>query len=296
MTTTRRPGRARLRLWLRLGVVAVSLSLLSGCYTASARLHQATSPATRPWFCNAVGNGTPLGGHGNGSHVHPIYQSMTKGELSWEDCMVLAAQFDRALDAVKDVHTRAAGEAAGWRQIAQYIPGLGTHHVRWPFNPFDPSPEGFDPTKPTFLIYGGTGSDAPLVGLSYAAPGTSNPPPAFAGTNDWWHLHQKICYGQGGILAGAEEIPDEECTALGGRQVDLGAGIWLLHIWIIPPYLLRLDAFASGHPCLGETGPLPLDDPCWELANRDPSEGLPPGDEHDNDHGADHSAPGAPGG
>jgi hypothetical protein len=290
MTASGGLGSARRRwLWLRFGVVAVGLAMLSGCYTTSARHHQATSPATRPWFCNAVGDGTPLGGHGNGNHVHPIYDGMTKGELSWDDCMALAAQFDRALDVVKDVRTRAAGEAAGWREIAQYIPGLGTHHVRGPFNPRDPSPDGFDLTKPTFLIYGGTAPDAPLVGLSYAAPGTANPPPAFAGTNDWWHLHQKVCVGQGGtILAGAEEIPDEECTALGGRQVNLGSGTWLLHLWIVPPYLYRLDAFASGHPCLGETAPLPWDDPCWEIANRDPRDGLPPGhggDDHDVDHG-----------
>src|SRR3990170_517369 len=188
MTTTGRPRRARR--WLRLGAVVVGLSLLSGCYTTSARHHQATSPDTRPWFCNAVGDGTPIGGHGNGNHVHPIYEGMTKGELTWTDCLDLAAQFDRALDAVKDVRTRAAGEAVGWREIAQYIPGLGTHHATRAFNPFNPSAE-FDVTKPTFLIYGGTEPDAPLVGLSYAAPGTANPPPAFAGTNDWWHLHQK---------------------------------------------------------------------------------------------------------
>lgn len=279
-------GSRRARLWLRLGVMAVGLSLLSGCFLASARYHRATSPETRPYFCNAVGDGTPLGGHGNGNHVHPIYEGMTKGELNWEDCLRIAEQFDAAERAVKDVTTRGAGEAAGWRQVAQYIPGLGTHHMRGAFGPGGPVGGGstFDPTRPTFLIYGGAGPEAPLVGLSYAAPGTSNPPPAFAGTNDWWHLHQKVCFGANGqILAGAEEIPDEECAALGGTQRDLGPGIWLLHLWVVPGYQLKLDVFASGHPCLGETGPLAWEDPCWELANRDPADGLPPGHgEHDH--------------
>jgi hypothetical protein len=120
------------------------------------------------------------------------------------------------------------------------------------------------------------------VGLSYVLPGTSEPPEAFAGTNDWWHLHQKICYAANGqILAGAEEIPDEECAALGGTQRDLGPGLWLLHLWIVPRYQLKLDVFASGHPCLGEAGPLPWDDECWGLANRDPADGLPPGHGHE---------------
>lgn len=280
-------GSRRARRWVRLGAMAAGLALLSGCFLTSAKVHRATSPETRPYFCNAVGDGTPLGGHGNGNHVHPIYEGMTKGELSWDDCLALAEHLDRAEDAVEGLHTRGAGEAAGWREIAQYIEGLGTHHVRGSFNPGNPAPGGgFDPARPTFLIYGGTTPDAPLVGLSYAAPGTADPPPAFAGTNDWWHLHQKVCFGPNGdILAGAEEIPDEECAALGGRQIDLGPGIWLLHIWIVPFYQVKLDVFASGHPCLGETGPLPREDECWALANRDPRDGLPPG-HGEHDHGS----------
>jgi hypothetical protein len=301
MTLSRALTRARP--WRRrVGALAAGLSLvLSGCYTASARNHQAASPDTRPYFCNAVGDGTPIGGHGNGNHVHPIYEGMTKGELSWEDCRQLAHELDQVLTAVSGLATRSAGEAAEWREVGEYIPGLGTHHAKgFPVDPnfdptdpnfeppenFDPPDFTFDPAKPAFIIYGGPDPDAPLVGVAYATPGGGDPPAAFAGTNDWWHLHQKICFGPNReILAGAEEIPDEECAALGGTQRSLGRGIWLLHLWIMPNYQLKLDVFASGHPCLGETGPLPWEDPCWDLVNRDPSEGLPPGSGHD-DHGS----------
>jgi hypothetical protein len=303
MTLTRawaqaRPGR-------RFGALVAGLSLLlSGCYTATAQSHQTASPDTRPYFCNAVGQGTPIGGHGNGNHVHPIYEGMTKGELSWEDCVHLSNQFDEVLAAMEGLETRSAGEAAEWREVGEYIPGLGTHHAKgFPelppdFDPTDPNfelPEGFeppdmtfDPAKPAFIIYGGPDADAPLVGVAYALPGGQNPPEAFAGTNDWWHLHTKICFDPetGDILAGAEEIPDEECAALGGVQRSMGSGLWLLHLWIMPDYQLKLDVFASGHPCLGETGPLPWEDPCWDLVGRDPSEGLPPGTGHDDDHGS----------
>jgi hypothetical protein len=282
-----RRSSARPRSGLRVGAVAVVLSIwLSGCYTQMARDHQAASPDTRPYFCNAVGDGTPPGGHGNGNHVHPIYQGMTKGPLSWADCLVLSNQMDVALAAVQGLETRAASEAAGWRELAEYIPGLGTHHSKEFFLPGSETPP-FDPAKPQFLVYGGTGPDAPLVGLSYAASGRDgNPPEAFAGTNDWWHLHKKICMGSGRkILAGAEEIPDEECAALGGRQISLGEGIWLLHLWIMPDYQLKFDVFVSGHPCLGETAPLPREDACWEeIANHDPADGPLPGGGH-GDHG-----------
>jgi hypothetical protein len=311
MTTIRRSGRTRFA-WFRLGALAAGMSLLmSSCFTLVAEDHRAKRPETRPWYCNAVGDGTPPGGHGNGSHVHPIYEGMTKGPLSWDDCIKLGNQLDKVLASVWGMWTRRQGEAAGWREIAHYIPGLGTHHTKGffpgvgPGGPGGPGgppgsgststtgptsstssttqvPATFDPAKPQFLIYGGTSPDAPLMGVAYAARGGSNPPEAFAGDNDWWHLHRKICILQGEegfeILAGAEEIPDEECTALGGRQINLGSGIWLLHVWMVPRYMLKFDVFVSGHPCLGETGPLPWEDPCWEeMAQHDPADGPLPG-------------------
>jgi hypothetical protein len=295
MTLSR--GRTRARPWRRLGaLVTATLLLLSGCYTTTARDHQANSPDTRPYFCNAVGDGTPIGGHGNGNHVHPIYEGMTKGELSWEDCEELGSQFDELLAAVSGLETREAAEADGWLEVAHYIPGLGTHHAKVPAEG-EPGSElprfgdsTFEAAAPEFLIYGSPEPDAPLVGVAYAMPGPDEPPEAFAGTNDWWHLHEKICLGPDReILAGAEEIPDEECAELGGRQIELGPGIWLLHLWIVPDYQLRLDVFASGHPCLGETGPVPRDDSCWDLTTRDPADGLPPGH---GDHGShdDHGS------
>lgn len=318
MTMSRRSGGSRL---LRASAVAVGLSLLlAACYSRGALDHRAASPDTRPWYCNAVGDGTPPSGHGNGAHVHPIYEGMKKGKLSWDDCRELSAQLDLALNSVKGVMTRGEAEAAGWRELAHYLPGLGTHHSQGFFMPRG-GPDGaggsdgseedsdatvdepstttsssvpqlppFDPAQPTFLIFGGEDADAPLVGVSYAAFGSSEPPEAFAGDNDWWHLHEKICWDDEDrrILAGAEEIPDEECEALGGRQIPLGPGIWLLHLWMVPDYALKYDIFASGHPCLGESGPLPGDDPCWDLANHEPADGPPPWDEHGAHDGHEH--------
>jgi hypothetical protein len=312
-------GRVRARTVSRVTAIAVTaMILLSGCFYSYADEVQHASPDQRPWFCNSIGNGTPLSGHGNGSHVHPIYEGKTKGPLSWDDCIALSHQLDHTLTAVRGLDTKAKGEAAGWRQLAAYIPGLGTHHARLPAGlqipsgsippgsippgtrPATPRPPGslppglfpqatFDPASPQFLIYGGPQDDAPLVGVAFAFFGAGTPPAAYAGDNDWWHLHSKICLGPNNdILAGAEEIPDAQCTALGGRQQVIGqfpgstagsaaGGIWLLHVWLVSPYEYKLDIFASGHNCLMADGVAPQTDPCWEVAHRDPALGMPPG-------------------
>lgn len=277
-------------------VLAVGLSLLlAGCYTATARRHQEASPDTRPYWCNAVGEGTPPGGHGNGNHVHPFYQGMTKGPLSWEECDRLSNQLDAVHAAVQDMPTAADAEAAGWSNFAGYVTGLGTHHSTQLIPGTGPRP--FDPAKPDFLIYGGPGPDAPLVGVGYAAPGSESPPEGFAGSNDWWHLHEHICFGGGQILAGAEEISDEECAALGGRNFRLpGSGLWLLHMWAEPGFQIRPDIFMSGHPCLGESGPLPRTDACWDIADHDPADGPYPGQDTGGEHdGGEHDAHGEQG-
>ncbi len=233
----------------------------------------------------------PAGMHGNGHHVAAIYDHMTKGALSATDCATLTVQMNRLIAATKGLETKGKAEAAGWIETANYLPGVGTHHSKGAFvlptpghaDTFRSPP--FDPAKPEFLIYGGETADAPLVGVAYQYIGKGDPPPAFAGTNDWWHQHNKTCVGGGGkILAGAEEIPDADCQKLGGFNVQLTGpggifgsnGNWLLHVWLAP-YEYRPDVFASANPCVLATAVAPLGDPCWKTAHRDASLGIPPG-------------------
>lgn len=236
-----------------------------------------------PWYCASTGNGTPVGGHGNGHQMSPVYADETKGALSDTDCAALTEQVDALHAATSDLETKGAAEAAGWVETAEYLKGVGTHHSKGAFplpapgeaDSFHTPP--FDPATPMFLIYGGESADAPLVGVAYQFIGKGDPPPAFAGTNDWWHEHNKTCIGAGGkILAGAEEIPDTECTEIGGHNIVLTGpggifgnnGNWLLHMWLAP-HEYRPDAFASGHPCMLDTAIAPSSDPCWEIAHRD---------------------------
>jgi hypothetical protein len=93
---------------LPLAVVAATVAaLLAGCRrpapTSTYYADQArnAAPGIPPWFCNAAGNGTPLGGHGNGSHVNPLYEGKVKGPLSSQDCAKLTRQLDETWAAVK---------------------------------------------------------------------------------------------------------------------------------------------------------------------------------------------------
>lgn len=247
---------------------------------------QAASPDQRPWFCNGVGKGTPPGGHGNGNHVHPYYEGKTKGPLSWTDCVGLARQLDQTMNGVKGLETKGKAERAGSRQIAQYVPGLGTHHS----NPRAGFTAGFDPAKPGVLIFGGDTPDAPLVGVAFVGGGAT-PPEGYIGGNDWWHLHTQTCRG-----LDPRQFPDpgdltpEQCRAAGGvfqniapRPDGSPGGVLLLHMWMIKPYEYRPDLFISGHPCMADQAAAPQSDPCWQTAHRDPSE-IPPTTTPD-DHG-----------
>jgi hypothetical protein len=262
----------------RVGALVGGMALLaSGCYLAVAEEHERVSPGTRPWFCNASGDGTPASGHGNGSHVHAAYAGMVKGPLPWDECKQLAAQLDAAWEFARKWPTKGQAQTGGWTQVAQYIATLGTHHVK----ELRLTSTTFDPAQPNFLIFGGSLASAPLVGLAYGVTNTSGSPPAgFAGNNDWFHLHRTVCMaGLFNILAGAEEISNAECTRLGGSQFPLNA--FLLHLWILPGYEYRVDLFSSSHPCLQAHGPAPSGDPCWADAWRDPAT-IPPSPPHEH--------------
>jgi hypothetical protein len=283
------PRRARATRRAAAGTIALA-ALLVSCtakprpttFENQAKETQATTPDARPWFCNSVGTGTPPSGHGNGSHVNPYYEGRTKGPLSWDDCNKLAVQLDQTLGAVQGLETRAKGEAAGWMGFGEYQTGLGTHHGMYA-NLFATT---FDPAEPTFLIYGGTKPESPLVGVAFRVSGApTTPPEGYVGGNDWYHGHAKVCVGPGGILGDGEELSDEACTALGGTNRPIpGGGDLLLHVWL-PPYEYRPDIFVSGHPCLLAEGLAPPTDPCWDSAHHDPSLGPPP--PTGGEHGAD---------
>ena len=293
--------------------ITCALLALAASACGSTGTTKAASPTTKPapitttlpkipYWCNAVGVGIPPSGHGNGSHVSKIYAGKKKGPLSTTDCAAMTVQWNAVIAATKNYGTRAKAEAAGWHAAADYVVGLGTHHTRGSIIPkIGDAQTPFRPDQPNFLIFGGTTGDAPLVGVAYTYIGQGVPPAGFAGGNDWWHEHPTVCIASANkILAGAEAIPDRDCTKLGGFNIHLtGKGgifgekntFFMLHVWL-PPYEYRPDVFVAGNPCLLPTGLAPKDNPCWKVLSRDPSLGLPPsaGGAHDMGHDTGHGA------
>ena len=253
-------------------MITVIAVLASSCYTLGARIHEVNSPDTRPWWCHSTGNG--------GHHVDPAYAGMTKGMLDWNECKVLSAQFDLAIDYASQWPTLGDAEGDGMHRVVNYVEGMGTHHAPLggftpgpDFDPLDPEFPGtaldeiFEPHRPEFLMYDGNGDDAELVGFAwYVKSDSTTPPEGFPGDNDWWHRHEVLCFTNTTFLVVGEDISDSLCASRGGTNVHLG-DYWMTHAWIVEGWNTKADVFTNHHPCLLPGGPAAHDDPCWDVAN-----------------------------
>ena len=266
------------------GFVVLPL-LLSGCfYFPSALSHQEHSPETRPWWCDSTGAD---GGHHSGHH----YDGVEKGMLDWSSCETVSAQFDLALDYAQQFPTLGDAEAAGFHGLVPYVAGMGTHHAPQgdftlehfnspKFDPHEPVFPGtaldgdFNPMRPEFLQYDGNGPDAQLVGMSwYVRTDNGMPPPGFKGDNDFWHVHERLCFRTSNFTFAGENLTDETCENRGGRNLHLD-DYWMAHAWIVPGWEHEPDVFVNHHPCLLPGGPAAEDHECWDAS----------GDDHDG-HG-----------
>ncbi len=240
-----------LRHGARLGAFAVLAIALSGCiFLPAAKKHQQMHPDTRPWWCHSQGEG----GHGAEWYMN---EGITKGMLSWDDCLEVSKDLDAAMTFAMQWPTRGEAEAAGWTAMVNYAMGMGTHHSRG-----NPLQGAFDPKQPNFLQYDGNGPNAKLVGMSwFVNNGPDAPPAGFVGDNDWWHTHEYLCFSNTTGLV----IFDGKCQpGQNGNTVYLG-DFWMVHAWVVPGWWHEHDVFVGHHPCLMAGGPAPHTDPCWEM-------------------------------
>ena len=227
-------------------------------------------PDTNPWWCNSTG----IGGH----HVDSSYEGMTKGELSSELCEILTYELKDAIEWSAQWPTLGDAEDAGYTMAVEYIEGMGTHHVMLnnfsmtspDFNAEEPDFPGtriadvFEHEKPEFLMYGGEDRDSQLVGFAWLvhAP-VDSPPEGFTGENDWWHRHESLCFRPSDFFMRGADINDETCENRDGVNVNLEE-YWMVHAWIVRPWLTYDDVFTNHHPCLHEDGPEEdLEADCW---------------------------------
>jgi hypothetical protein len=181
------------------------------------------------------------GGHG---HRGPIkWQAMDRATRDQ-----LGQQLEIAHQVTLQFPTVADAEAAGYTMVTTYVPCIGAHYIK-----VSNMMGGFDPAKPSMLLYDGTNPDSKIVGLSYSVLGDPNKPPeGFAGPNDPWHKHDSnggLCM-KGGVVVGAESTSDAQCAARGGNKVALH-NLWMMHAWVADGWDSSWGLFSAENPDLG---------------------------------------------
>ncbi|MGK2929824.1 MAG: hypothetical protein ACSLFO_09645 [Acidimicrobiales bacterium] len=249
--------RKSLRTMAAAGALLLAVAACEPVYTEEAVEHRDSGSEMRPWWCDSTG-----GGHGDHVMDPDPYEGITKGELSWEDCVNNSILFDMAVNYAQQWPTAGDAEAEGWYQVVPYAAGMGTHHVLPSANNID---EVFKGYEPEFLMYDGNGPDAELTGMAWWVRSEGEPPEGFFGDNDWWHQHRNVCLSPAGTWWG-QGVSAEDCASRGGTHLP-NDDMWMAHAWIMPEWQQHFDVFQNHHPCITWSGPITdRDHACWDEA------------------------------
>jgi hypothetical protein len=180
-----------------------------------------------------------------GSLTHSLDPDPWNALTDEEECAQLADELDRAKQVAATYPTVADAEAAGFRMVTTYLPGIAAHYIK-PQHFAD----GFVLEEPEMLLYDGTDPESHVVGLSYYIfqEGDTEPTEGFTGDNDHYHRHTGLCFADG-VVVGGTNTTDEQCAALGGSKSDGSAG-WMSHVWIVPGCESDWGVFSGANPAL----------------------------------------------
>ena len=161
---------------------------------------------------------------------------------------LLAQQLVTAREAAMKFPTVADAEAAGYRLVGGFGPGAGAHYIGGPLT----GPGPFDPTKAQSLLYDGTSPDSRIVGLMYFGMGETAPE-GFAGPNDHWHRHSRVCTKFTNGIIDVPFPPDSDvtkaqCDAVGGSYMKITG--WMVHAWVVPGWESPAGVFSHENPNL----------------------------------------------
>lgn len=201
----------------------------------------------------------PVLGEGvlSGGLTHTLSPDPWQPMTDSAECEQLAAELQRAREIAISFPTAADAEAAGYRKITNYYPGIAAHYIN-----ADHVDDEFDLDHPEMLLFDGDGPDAGMVGLSYyLETGSDEEPTAgFTGPNDHYHRHVGLCFRDGVVVAGSNTT-EEECEAEGGDKGDALPG-WMNHVWVVPGCESDWGMFSGANPALrirgiDNTSPVP---------------------------------------
>jgi hypothetical protein len=159
---------------------------------------------------------------------------------------LLATQLTAARAVALQFPTVADAEAGGFHLVGGgYGPGAGAHYIGGGIG-FG----AFDPAKPPTLIYDGTKPTAHIVGLMYLGMGgNGTAPEGFAGPNDHWHRHSRVCLrGMDVIFPVDSDVTEAQCTGAGGRFLKITT--WMVHAWVVPGWESSQGVFSHENPNL----------------------------------------------
>jgi hypothetical protein len=190
----------------------------------------------------SAGQISSAGGHG---HRGPTEWKSIADRASRDQ---LGQQLEIAHAVTLQYPTVADAEADGYHMVTGYVPCIGAHYIK-----FGNMVGGFDPAKPSMLLYDGTNPDSKIVGLSYSVlTDPKKAPEGFAGPNDPWHKHDSnggLCL-KGGVVVGAESTSDAQCAARGGKKQALH-NLWMMHAWVADAWPSSWGVFSAENPDLG---------------------------------------------
>jgi hypothetical protein len=231
-----------------------------------ARDHAAGAHGEHGGDAHAMGDdhGGAAGHHGEAAGDDLGFAALSNGHqhergvepLTTDEMTELAQQLSATTDLMVKYPTLGDAAAAGYRRAGPFSPGLGIHYGP-PSYHMDPdglmnTPE--DLASP-MLIFDGTEDDAPLAGFMFNALGTEGVPEGFAGPNDHWHYHEKVCIvvnPQGGIDtpfgADLEGVTENMCTEVGGSFIE-NTG-YMVHVWNVPGYESPDGMFTELNPTI----------------------------------------------
>jgi hypothetical protein len=102
--------------------------------------------------------------------------------------------------------------------------GYLVHYANWGIAKTD----GFDPSRPAFLMYANTVNGPKLLGAMYLGPAPCTPGPDIGGSLTQWHAHDDLC------LAGGRVVGKTAATGACAVGVHNTNTYFMLHVWTEP--------------------------------------------------------------
>jgi hypothetical protein len=168
---------------------------------------------------------------------------------------VLVHQLALTKAAAEKYPTLGAARAGGYKPSGAYEPGLGMH-----MNGGSGSFGGMNPdgtisdamiANPPTIIYDGHTNDAPVAGFMYTTM-SEKEPEGFAGPNDHWHFHTKLCVKQTPdgikVVHVGAVTSKKECAAQKAIWVPQNA--YMVHVWTVPGYASNRGVFSDVNPSI----------------------------------------------